>query len=74
MESDVAFTVMVSAWVAVSEAASVTRTVKLLVPVAVGVPEITPELGASDRPGGSVPEARDHVYGVVPPLALNVAL
>ncbi len=70
------FTVMLSTCVAVSEAASVTWTVKVVVlfPFCVGVPEITPVLAASDRPEGSVPEAMDHVYGVVPPLALNVAL
>ncbi len=56
-----AFTVMLSAWVAVAEAASVTRTAKLLVPVPIGVPEIAPVLGASDKPVGSVPEAMVHV-------------
>jgi len=74
MESGEAFPVMLSAWVAVSEAASATWIVKLLVPDVVGVPEITPVLGASDRPEGNVPEATDHVYGVVPPVAANVAL
>ncbi len=53
---------------------SVTCTVKLLVPNAVGVPEITPVLDASKRPVGRVPEAIDQVYGVVPPVATSVAL
>ena len=45
---------------------SVSSTVKLEVAAAVGVPEIVP-LGASERPDGSVPLARDQAYGVVPP-------
>ena len=68
------FTTMLSACVAVCEFASVTLTVKLLVPVAVGVPEMTPVLGASDKPAGSVPAEIDQVYGAVAPLAASVAV
>jgi len=45
--------------------------VKTKTPAAVAVPLITP-LGDSVRPSGNPPEARDHVYGVVPPVAVNV--
>ena len=51
-------TVMLSGAVAVSQAGSVTSTLKLEVPVAVGVPEITPVLVARVSPAGSVPLAR----------------
>ncbi len=74
MESVGAFTLIVVDRAAVAEAASVTRTVKLLVPIVVGVPEITPVSGASDRPAGSAPEVMDHVYGVAPPVATSVVL
>jgi hypothetical protein len=48
--------------------------VKLLVPVVVGVPEITPVLDVSARPAGSAPDISDQVYGAVPPAADKVAL
>jgi len=51
--------------------ASVTVTVKFEVPVAVGLPEIRPEAAFSVSPAGRLPEVTDHVYGVVPPLALT---
>src|SRR5690242_10091538 len=35
---------------------------------------MTPVLGASDKPAGSVPVAIDQVYGVVPPVAASVAV
>jgi hypothetical protein len=55
-------------WLGVLE--SVTVIEGVLVPVAVGVPEIAPaELML--RPAGS--PVADHVYGNVPPLALIVA-
>src|SRR5262245_14352130 len=54
--------------------AAVTLAVKLNVPVAVGVPEMTPVPLASDRPGGSAPLAIDQIYGVIPPLAASVAV
>ena len=51
---------------------SVTCTVKLEVPAAVGVPLIWPVEALIDSPEGSVPEETDQVYGVVPPVALTV--
>ena len=54
--------------------AAVTLAVKLNVPVAVGVPEMTPVPLVSDRPVGSAPLAIDQVYGVIPPLAASVAV
>jgi hypothetical protein len=51
---------------------SVTCTVKLNVPAAPGVPEITPAL-LSDSPAGSEPALSAHVYGGMPPLAASVA-
>ena len=50
---------------------SVTCTVKLDVPAAVGVPEITPAV-LTVRPAGSVPLARLHAKGGVPPVAVTV--
>jgi hypothetical protein len=38
---------------------SVTRTVKLLAPAVVGVPEITPVVGESVNPVGRLPETID---------------
>jgi hypothetical protein len=53
---------------------SVNLTVKLVVPAAVGVPEIAPAL-LKERPAGSEePVARLHVSAPTPPLACNVAL
>jgi hypothetical protein len=52
---------------------SCTATVNVAVPLAVGVPEITPAL-ESDRPAGRLPEASNHEYPGVPPVALSVAL
>ena len=54
-----AATTIESDLVAVADAASVTLTVKLDVPEAVGGPEITPEL-LRLRPAGSEPLARAH--------------
>ncbi len=53
---------MLNAWVAVWTGLpeSVTFTVKVKVPAAVGVPEITPAL-LKDRPAGKDPLASDHV-------------
>jgi hypothetical protein len=50
---------------------SVTCTVKLEVPVAVGVPEIVAPLRLN--PAGSAPAVIAHVYGGVPPPAASVA-
>jgi len=52
-------TLMLRPLLAVTEFASVTRTVKLLVPDPVGVPEIAPVVEASVNPAGNVPEAID---------------
>ena len=49
------------AWVALTEKLSVTCTIKLLVPKAVGVPEIAPVLEESASPVGSEPEAIDQL-------------
>jgi hypothetical protein len=55
------------------ELESVTFTVNDDVPAAVGVPLICPEL-LRVNPAGNVPEEIDQLYGVVPPLAANVAV
>jgi len=61
--------VIVSDAVAVCDALSVARTVKVFDPAAVGVPAmVAPE---SVRPAGKVPLASDHVYGAVPPDAAS---
>jgi hypothetical protein len=52
---------------------STTFTVMGKVPLAVGVPLITPVAGARESPAGREPEEMDHVYGVVPPVAASVA-
>jgi hypothetical protein len=54
-------TVRLNGVLAVTEFESVTCRVKLLVPAAVGVPEITPVAGARDKPTGKVPEMTDQV-------------
>jgi hypothetical protein len=59
--------------VCVGDALSVTETLNVAVPVLVGVPEITPPL-ESVSPAGRLPDASDHVYAGVPPVALNVVL
>ena len=63
--------VSANTFVTVAVSASVTRTVNVDDVTDAGVPEITPP---DDRfnPAGSVPDARDHVYGVVPPAAASV--
>ena len=50
---------------------SFTLTVKLVLTMLVGVPEITPLL-ANDNPGGNPPEVFVQIYGVCPPDAINV--
>ena len=51
---------------------SVTCTVKLDVPAAVGIPLITPVDALMDNPTGSAPDEMDQLYGVAPPVALTV--
>ena len=58
-----------SAALAEPVALSVTLTVKLDEPAAVGVPDIVPPERLN--PAGSDPLATDHVYGGVPPVALS---
>jgi hypothetical protein len=52
---------------------SFTVTLNVAVPFVVGVPEITPPLDI-DNPAGRLPDAIDHVYPGVPPLALSAVL
>jgi hypothetical protein len=54
--------------IAETDALSVTRTVKLLVPAAPGVPDMVP-CAARLNPAGSAPLATDHEYGGDPPEA-----
>jgi hypothetical protein len=54
--------------------ASVAVIVKLNWPAVVGVPEITPVVALSVRPGGSAPLETEKVYGGVPPVAETVWL
>ena len=56
----------------VGDSESVTCTVKFVVPEAVGVPLMTPVEALMARPAGSEPTEIDHVYGVVPPVAVRV--
>jgi hypothetical protein len=46
--------------VCAGDAVSLTLTLKVALPVAVGVPDITPPL-ESVKPAGRLPEANDHV-------------
>ncbi len=68
-------TVMVRALVTVCTGLleSLTPTVKLKTPTATGVPAMAPLAAFSANPAGKDPPAMDQVYGVMPPLAVNVA-
>ena len=55
-------------------ALSATSTENEYVPVAVGVPEITPVVRPIDSPGGRLPLATLHAYGAVPPDTVNAAV
>ena len=68
------YIVIDNARVATAPLLSVTCTVKLLVPAVVGVPLITPVALLRVNPAGSVPTVILHIYGVLPPLAISVAL
>jgi len=48
--------------------------VKLKFPLAVGIPEIVPELAPRTTPAGNWPDAREKVYGAVPPATVTEAL
>ena len=50
-----------------------TVTPKVNEPIAVGVPEITPVLGARVKPPGKLPVASWKVYGPVPPMTTRFA-
>ena len=67
-------TLIETAAVAVAPRLSFTCTVNAKVPLAVGVPEITPELAEIPRPGGNDPAAMLHEYGVEPPAAIRDVL
>ena len=60
--------VMLRSFVVVLDPESVTCTVKVLVPVALGVPVMAPELAFSDKPAGSAPAAIVRAYGGAPPV------
>src|SRR5690348_10712620 len=49
---------------------SASANVKVKLPVCVGVPLISPD-GARESPGGGLPEVMLHVYGGIPPAAVN---
>jgi hypothetical protein len=69
------FTVKTIGWlVADMPAASVTWKVTDPLLAAVGVPEIAPLLAFKVNPAGSVPAVTVHLYGLVPPDLLKVAL
>ena len=53
---------------------SLTWTVKLVVPVPVGVPEITPVVESISPAGKLEPDTNVQLYGAVPPPAVNVWL
>ena len=52
----------------------VTVTVKVEVPVALGVPEIVPLPELMESPSGRLPLVMLHAYGCTPPLAATVWL
>lgn len=54
-------TVILKALLDVTDLVSVTCTVKLLVPLTVGTPEMTPVPAASVNPVGAAPVVMDHV-------------
>jgi hypothetical protein len=60
--------------VAVAAVPSVTLAVKVEVPAVGALPAITPVPGVKVAQAGRLPEAIDHVYGAVPPLAESVVL
>ncbi len=59
---------------AVGVVESVTLAVKLVAPNTVGVPVIAPVDRFKVSPAGSDPELIDHAYGVVPPVAVRLAV
>ena len=71
--ANAAATVMANGAVAVRPAESVTCTVKLNGPAAVGVPVRLPA-ALSVRPVVAAPAEMDQVYGEVPPVAANACV
>ncbi len=69
-------TVMLSAFVVLccGLLESATWTVKLVVPVPVGVPVMAPVEAFTDNPAGSDPIVTLQVNGVAPPIAVKFAL
>lgn len=53
-------------------AESLTITVTLKLPLAVGVPETMPVVAPRESPAGRLPPVIDQVKGAVPPLVRNV--
>ena len=53
---------------------SVTCTLKLIVPIPVGVPEITPPVESANPPGKFDPDTSVQLYGALPPPATNAWL
>ena len=64
-----AFTTIDRALVSKRDRVSVAFTVKLNVPSVLGVPEITPVVGFSDKSGGSDPTLTAQARAPVPPVA-----
>jgi hypothetical protein len=65
----------VADWFCVGVLESVTVNASdVAVALAVGVPLMMPVEGARVSPAGSVPLVNDHVYGVVPPMAVRVVV
>ena len=56
-------------WAGLSESA--TATVKFAVPVALGIPVISPVDVFRLSPAGMFPDTSDQLYGAVPPLACS---
>jgi hypothetical protein len=54
-------TLIENCFAAVAELMSVTCTVKMYVPAALGVPEIMPVAPSSVKPGARFPDVMDHV-------------
>ena len=66
----VAATVMLNCFVAVTERLSLSCTVKVNAPPALGVPVMAPAVERAN-PAGRDPVEIDHEYGGVPPLAAS---
>ena len=69
-----AFTKIDRALVSKRDRVSVAFTVKLNVPSVLGVPEITPVVGFSDKSGGSDPTLTVQARAPVPPVASTCLL